>query len=229
MWYSTKLFSMCGFVRSISLSLSQLIWVFLFGFCFGDEFECFCTIFMCYFDQFLFLNKKLIFSMCGDTSNFYTDKTLMCSLLFIWVLVYGLLWTFCGLVGLFENGIRGCNLLYMLLTYCMQSFIFLFHTKMLWWVFFKVFQKYRLSKSFLPWTFLQSFSRVCVRIRFYCIQQVSMGWVIYDFSHMILCLLWFCHGFPKWEIVKTYVNHVRNICHLELANPMTKRILLVIG
>ena len=30
-------------------------------------------------------------------------------------------------------------------------------------------------------------------------------------------------------IVRTYVNHVRNICHLELANPMTKRTLLVIG
>ena len=40
------------------------------------------------------------------------------------------------------------------------NLLFLFHTKMLWWVLFKVFQKYRLPKSFLPWTlFLQSFSR----------------------------------------------------------------------
>ena len=30
------------------------------------------------------------------------------------------------------------------------------------------------------------------------------------------------------ENVRTYVNHVRNICHLELANPLTKRTLLVI-
>ena len=28
--------------------------------------------------------------------------------------------------------------------------------------------------------------------------------------------------------VRTYVNHVRNICHLELANLLTKRILLII-
>ena len=120
--------------------------------------------------------------------------------------------------------------MHMLFINCMQYFIFLFHTKMSWWVLFKVFQIHRLLKSFQPWIlFLQSFSRVCVRIRFCCIQLVSMSWVIYDFSHMFICLLWFCHGLPKGEIVRTYVNHVRNICHLELANPMTKRTLLVIG
>ena len=53
--------------------------------------------------------------------------------------------------------------------------------------------------------------------------------MIYDFSHMFICLLWFCHEFPKGEIVRTYVNYVRNICNLELANPMTKRTLLVHG
>ena len=120
--------------------------------------------------------------------------------------------------------------MHILLIYYMQSFIFLFHTKMPWWVLFKVFQKYRLSKSFLPWTlYLQSFPKVCVRIRFYCIQQVSMSWVNYDFSHMIIYLLWFCLGLPNGEIVRKYVNHVRNICHLELVNPLTKCILLVIG
>ena len=36
--------------------------------------------------------------------------------------------------------------MHMLLIYCMQ-FLFLFHTKMPWWVLFKVFQKYRTSKS----------------------------------------------------------------------------------
>ena len=45
------------------------------------------------------------------------------------------------------------------------NILFLFHTKMPWWVLFKVFQKYRLSKSSIPWTlFLQNFSRVCVRV-----------------------------------------------------------------
>ena len=45
---------------------------------------------------------------------------------------------------------------------------------------------------------------------------------------MFICLLWFCHGLPKGEIIRIYVNHVRNICHLELANPLTKHTLLVI-
>ena len=41
--------------------------------------------------------------------------------------------------------------------------------------------------------------------RFYCIQQVSISWVIYGFSHMFIYLLWFCHGLSKGEIVRTYV------------------------
>ena len=41
--------------------------------------------------------------------------------------------------------------------------------------------------------------------RFYYIQQVNMSWVIYDFSHMFICLLWFCHGLSIGEIVRTYV------------------------
>ena len=48
------------------------------------------------------------------------------------------------------------------------------------------------------------FKSLCSDI-FYCIQQVSMSWVIYDFSHMFICLLWFCHGLPNGEIIRTYV------------------------
>ena len=44
--------------------------------------------------------------------------------------------------------------------------------------------------------------------RFYCIQQVNMSWVIYDFSYMFICLLWFCHRLPNGEIVRTYVIHL---------------------
>ena len=44
--------------------------------------------------------------------------------------------------------------------------------------------------------------------RFYCIQQVNMSWVIYNFSHMFIYLLWFCHGLPKGEMVRTYVFHM---------------------
>ena len=93
------------------------------------------------------------------------------------------------------------------------NLLFLFHTKMPWWVLFKVFQKYRLSKSIMPWTlFLQSFSRVCVKIRFYCIQQVIMSLVIYDFSHTSFV----CCGFVTdcqrrrllghmWNLLWTYI------------------------
>ena len=30
-------------------------------------------------------------------------------------------------------------------------------------------------------------------------------------------------------VIRTYVDHVKNICRLELANPLTKQTLLVIG
>ena len=33
----------------------------------------------------------------------------------------------------------------------------------------------------------------------------------------------------KIKSVRTYVDHVKNICHLELANLLTKHTLLVIG
>ena len=29
-----------------------------------------------------------------------------------------------------------------------------------------------------------------------------------DFSHMFICLLWFCHGLPKRETVRTYVIYL---------------------
>ena len=32
--------------------------------------------------------------------------------------------------------------------------------------------------------------------------------MIYDFSHMLICLLWFCHEFPKGEIVRTYMIYL---------------------
>ena len=41
-------------------------------------------------------------------------------------------------------------------------------------------------------------------------------------------LVMVCHGLPKGEIVRTYVEHVKNIYYIELANLLTKRTLLVI-
>ena len=77
--------------------------------------------------------------------------------------------------------------------YIVYNLLFPFHTKMPWWVLFKVFQKYRLSKS--------SYHKLSSCKVF----QEFMSWVIYDFYHMFICLLWFCHGLPKGEIVRTYV------------------------
>ena len=54
--------------------------------------------------------------------------------------------------------------------------------------------------------------------RFYCIQQVNMSWVIYDFSHMFICLLWFCHGLLKGEIIRTYVFHMLRTYVMILCN-----------
>ena len=54
-------------------------------------------------------------------------------------------------------------------------------------------------------SFLAKFFKNLCYNRFYCIQQVNMSWVIYDFSHMFIYLLWFFLGISKGEIVRTYV------------------------
>ena len=54
--------------------------------------------------------------------------------------------------------------------------------------------------------------------------ELSDLWLLSYF----ICWLWFYHGLPKGKIVRIYVKHVKNICHIELSNPLTKRILLVI-
>ena len=103
--------------------------------------------------------------------------------------------------------------MHMLLINCFQSFIFKFHTKMMWWVLFKVFQKYKLSKSFLPWTlFLRSFSRVCARIRFIVFNK----WVWVEWFMTSLICSFVCCGFVTdckrgrllgymWIMLGTYV------------------------
>ena len=45
-----------------------------------------------------------------------------------------------------------------------------------------------------------------------------MSWVIYDFSHMFICLLWFCHGLSKGEIVRAYVFHMLRTYVMILCN-----------
>ena len=85
---------------------------------------------------------------------------------------------------------------------CMQSFISVLY-KMPWWVLFKVFQKDKLLKSTMPWTlFLQSFSKVCVRVRFCCVTTSSYELSDLRLLSWLVVLLWFCHGLPKREIIR---------------------------
>ena len=72
------------------------------------------------------------------------------------------------------------------------SLLFMFYTKMPWWVLFQVLQKYRLSKSSMPWTlFLQIFSRVCVRIDFIVFNK----WVWVEWFMTSLICSFVCCGF----------------------------------
>ena len=101
--------------------------------------------------------------------------------------------------------------MHMLLIICNLSF--LFHTKIPWWVLFKVFQKYRLSKSFLPWTlFLQNFSRVCVRIDFIVINK----WVWVEWFMTSLICSFVCCGFvtdcQRGRLLWHMRFNIRNIC-----------------
>jgi len=73
------------------------------------------------------------------------------------------------------------------------NLLFLFHTKMPWWVLFKMFQKYRLSKSSLPSTlFLQSFSKFCVKINFIVFNKwvwVKSDLWLLSYDHLIVVVL----------------------------------------
>ena len=88
--------------------------------------------------------------------------------------------------------------LYTHVSYFVCNLLFLFHTKMLWWVLFKVFQKYRLSKSSMPWTlFLQSFSRVCVRVDFIVFNKwLWVEWFMTSliFHLFVMFLSWIAKG-----------------------------------
>ena len=82
--------------------------------------------------------------------------------------------------------------IHMLLIYCMQYFIFIFYTKMSWWVLFKVFQKYKLSKSFLPWTlFLQVFQEFVLGLDFIVFNK----WVWVEWFMTSLIWSFVCCGF----------------------------------
>ena len=95
-----------------------------------------------------------------------------------------------------------------------RNLLFLFHTKMPWWILFKVVQKDMLSKSIMPWTlFLQSFSRDCVRIRFYCTQQVIMSLVIYDFAYTSFVCCGFVTNYQKGRLLEHMWNLLEHMSY----------------
>ena len=89
-----------------------------------------------------------------------------------------------------------------LITY-MKSIIFVSH-KEPWWVLFKVFKKYKLSKSTChKLSSCKVFKSLCYN-RFYCIQQVNMSWVIYDFSNISFVCCGFIIDCQKGRLLRTY-------------------------
>ena len=88
----------------------------------------------------IYRHTLYLFSLIYCLCMFFLSPTLSCVVSFLSLYTCFLLFV--------------CNLL------CM------FHTKMLWWVLFKVFQKYRLSKSTCHKLSSCKVSRVCVRIDF---------------------------------------------------------------
>ena len=90
----------------------------------------------------------------------------------------------------------------------MQSIIFFLHKDALMSFVYSVSERQVVKVVLAINSLLAKFFKSLCYDRFYCIQQVNMSWVIYDFSYMFICLSWFCHGFPKGEIVRTYVIHL---------------------
>ena len=85
------------------------------------------------------------------------------------------------------------------------NLLFLFHTKCLNEFYLKCYRNIGCQNLLAINSLLAKFFKSLCYDRIYCIQQMNMSWVIYYFSHMFIFLLWFCHGLPKGEIVRTYV------------------------
>ena len=120
--------------------------------------------------------------------------------------------------------------LYTCFLYSVCNLLFLFHTKMLWWVLFKVFQKYRLSKS------------TCHKLSSCKVFQESVldfivfnKWIWVEWFMTSLICSFVCCGFVTDYQRVRLLGHMwfndRNICYyfMSLANLLTKHTLLVIG
>ena len=101
---------------------------------------------------------------------------------------------------------------------CMQSIYFCFTQRCLDKFCLKCFRNIGCQSLLAINSLLTKFFKSLCYDRFYCIQQVNMNWVIYDFSHMFICLLWFCHGLQKGEIVRTYAFYLLRTYVILLCN-----------
>ena len=98
--------------------------------------------------------------------------------------------------------------IYMFLINCMQSINFCLTQRCLDKFCLKCFGNTGCQSLLVINSLLAKIFKILWYDRFYCIQQVNMSKVIYDFSHMLICLLWFYHRLPNGEIVRTYVFHM---------------------
>ena len=98
------------------------------------------------------------------------------------------------------------------------NLLFLFHTRCLDEFCLKCFRNTDCQSLLAINSLLAKIFKSLCYDRFYCIQQVNMSWVIYDFSRMFICLLWFCHGLPNGEIVRTYVFYLLRTYVMILCN-----------
>ena len=127
--------------------------------------------------------------------------------------------------------IFSCVISFLCLCICFLLFVcnilFLFHTKMSWWVCLKCF-KNTSCQSLLAINFLlEKFFKGLCYDRFYCIQQVWVKW----FMTSLICSF-FCCGFvtdcQKWRLLGHMWIMLRTYVNIKLINLLTKRTLLVI-
>ena len=93
------------------------------------------------------------------------------------------------------------------------NLLFLSHTKMSWWVLFKVFQKYRLSKSTCHKLFsCKVFQEFVLGYILLYSTTMNMSWVIFDFSHISFVCCGFVTDCQRGRLLGHMWFNVRNIC-----------------
>ena len=109
------------------------------------------------------------------------------------------------MVYVFSSPISTCVISFLSLYTCffMYAILISISHMMPWWVLFKCFKKTGCES--LPWHELSSckvFQEFMLGLDLFCNSPSG-----YEFSDLrllswFICLLWFCQGFPNWEIVR---------------------------